>query len=298
MPKGDRLKFKADPEDGTTPVSNLLLEAVAIANLNGTEKGIILYLWRNTYGWLIEGRRLKETRIPQAEVSDVFSVAEKTIQTALKSLYDKRILKRRDIGQGRGYVYSMNTSITEWNSHSIKLDALSKVTRVVRKDRGIQELLPLSETSTLSTLNEAGPEAGKEGSKEAPPLSETSTLGLTKMTGPTLYKESLNKGLNKDVVDLLQPSTPASKYLFEKTSRKRWANKLQREEFEKCEEEVGFAKMKDAIDWALTSGIHNIKSMMTAARKGKINGAHQGHSQSGKKLPNGEQLARDWDDGR
>ena len=52
MPKGDKEILKADPEDGTTPIANLLLEAVAIARLSGKEKGIILYLWRRTYGWL------------------------------------------------------------------------------------------------------------------------------------------------------------------------------------------------------------------------------------------------------
>jgi len=39
MPKGDRQELKADPEDGTTPISNLLLEALAIAKLSGKEKG-------------------------------------------------------------------------------------------------------------------------------------------------------------------------------------------------------------------------------------------------------------------
>jgi len=38
MPKGDRLKLKADPEDGTTPISNLLLEAVAMAKISGLQK--------------------------------------------------------------------------------------------------------------------------------------------------------------------------------------------------------------------------------------------------------------------
>ena len=48
MPKGDRLKLKADPEDGTTPISNLLLEAVAMTKLPGLQTRAILYLWRKT----------------------------------------------------------------------------------------------------------------------------------------------------------------------------------------------------------------------------------------------------------
>jgi len=63
-------------------------------------------------------------------------------------------------------------------------------------------------------------------------------------------------------------NTEASRYLFEKTGRKRWANVLQKEEFEKTEAEVGTERMIQAIDWALVSGISNIKSILTAARKG------------------------------
>lgn len=62
--------------------------------------------------------------------------------------------------------------------------------------------------------------------------------------------------------------TEASRYLFTKTRRKKWANLVQKEEFEKCEAEVGAKRMIEAIDWALISGISNIKSMITAARKG------------------------------
>ncbi|MBA7704170.1 hypothetical protein ES703_112971 [subsurface metagenome] len=68
--------------------------------------------------------------------------------------------------------------------------------------------------------------------------------------------------------DSLAAQTPAAKYLFEKTSRKRWKNLVQKEEFEKVEAQVGEARMKGAIDWALLSGISNIKSILTAAKKG------------------------------
>lgn len=53
MPKGDREKLKADPEDGTTPIAHLLLEAFSIANLTKKELQAVLFLMRRTYGWLI-----------------------------------------------------------------------------------------------------------------------------------------------------------------------------------------------------------------------------------------------------
>ncbi len=49
-----------------------------------------------------------------------------------------------------------------------------------------------------------------------------------------------------------------------------------KEEFEKTETQVGEARMKEAIDWALLSGISNIKSILTAAKKG---GSHAGREQ-------------------
>ena len=38
-------------ENGFTPISNEILEAVAGASLNGTQLRILLLLWRNSYGY-------------------------------------------------------------------------------------------------------------------------------------------------------------------------------------------------------------------------------------------------------
>jgi hypothetical protein len=70
----------------------------------------------------------------------------------------------------------------------------------------------------------------------------------------------------------LQPQTPGTKYLFEKTNRKRWQNLVQKEMFEATEAEVGESRMIEAINWALGSGINNVKSICTAAKKGSNHG--------------------------
>ncbi len=95
-----------------------------------------------------------------------------------------------------------------------------------------------------------------------------------------LSKENLSKENKKGAKapDSLGAQTPASKYLFEKTGRKRWQNLIQKEQFEKAESEVGEARMKEAIEWALTSGISNIKSIITAARRSK-------HGESARQSP-------------
>ena len=69
MSKGDREILKADPEDGTTPIANLLLEAIAIAKLTGREKGILLLLCRKTYGW--QERRVTAVELWQLVLADL-----------------------------------------------------------------------------------------------------------------------------------------------------------------------------------------------------------------------------------
>jgi hypothetical protein len=65
------------------------------------------------------------------------------------------------------------------------------------------------------------------------------------------------------------PRTESSKYFFAKTHRKRWSNSVQRDSFEAAEAQFGYTRMVGAIDWALLSGISNIKSIISAARNGK-----------------------------
>ena len=202
MPKGDKFKLKADPEDGTTPIANLLLEAVAISNLNGTEKGIILYLWRQTYGWLEGEHRLKEATLGQDSLAAAFSTSPRTIYSCLKSLADKKIIVRKDRGSGKGYIYRMNTRIADWNSHSINLKVLKQIAGLNNPIKGSQYLLPSTETSRV----EATPDT------DTPPLKKTSTLPLKKTSGATLYKEILNKYLNK--VSLLDIPSNEHKYFL------------------------------------------------------------------------------------
>jgi len=185
MPKGDKLKLKADPDDGTTPVAHLLLEAVAIANLNGTEKGLILYLWRQTYGWLVEGKRSKEARIPQEELADRMGVSARTVYGALKSLTENNIFVRKDLGQGKGYVYRMNTDISTWKGNTIDLQQLRILSKIEENIEGSQFLLPLNKPSTPA-VNEAN--------KELLPSKKTTTLPRKKTSGRLqYYKEILNQ---------------------------------------------------------------------------------------------------------
>ncbi len=178
MPKGDRYILKADPEDGTTPISNLLLEAVAMAKLSGLQKGAILFLWRQTYGWHVQGKRLKERRIPLSKWRDALNSSSPRVSTALKDLTDKKIILRHQFEGWQGYSYSINTNISEWNSNCIDLELLSKTITVT-------ENVTVTKGATV-TENEKG--TVTENVMEQ--LPKTITPSDTDLAMP---KESLNK---------------------------------------------------------------------------------------------------------
>ena len=133
MPKGDREKLKADPQDGTTPIANLLLEALAITRLGGKEVRACLYLMRRTYGWQINGDRLKEAKIPFKEWKAILNSDAAHTSTLLAGLEQKNIIQRRYLGpkgQNRGYYYSMNTIVAEWSNSCLNKQLLQEMANI------------------------------------------------------------------------------------------------------------------------------------------------------------------------
>lgn len=166
MPKGDRVILKADPEDGTTPISNLLLEAVAIAKLTAREIRAILWLWRRTYGWQKNGGRLKEAIIPLSEWARVLDTDSSHASTVLSLLASKKIFTRIFIGPGKGYHYSMNTRVTEWGNGCINQQRLQEI---VREGLPKTVTVPLPKTVTPSDTNLAMPKERLKKIKESTP---------------------------------------------------------------------------------------------------------------------------------
>lgn len=171
MPKGDREKLKADPEDGTTPIANLLLEALAIAKLTGKEKGVILYLWRRTYGWEKDGKRLKERSISLSEFAKVCNSDTSVASKLLSGLVRRNILRRDFAGPGKGYTYSMNTRVGEWDKSCINQQLLKELSIQPLSKMTIQ---PLSKMTTpldtkLARLNKDKKNLNKEEGENTSP---------------------------------------------------------------------------------------------------------------------------------
>jgi phage replication O-like protein O len=126
VPKGDRAIGKADPLDGTTPVANLLLEALAMAHLSGAEKGAVLFLWRRTYGWQDGNKRKTEDEISLPEWAAALDTNVRYAAKVLNGLVGKRVIQRTDLGKGKGYRYSMNTRVDQWDKSCLNGQELSE----------------------------------------------------------------------------------------------------------------------------------------------------------------------------
>ncbi len=119
MPKGDREKLKADCEDGFTRVSNLILEALSLARLNGTQMAICLFIFRRTYGW-----NRSQDAISLAEFAAACGSSKAYISRQLQDLIKKNIIHRVTYQPGKTPVYTFVTRVTEWDQACIDLEAL------------------------------------------------------------------------------------------------------------------------------------------------------------------------------
>lgn len=133
MPKGDRERLKADIEDGSTAVANLLLEALAASNISGVQKGLVLFLIRRTYGWVKDSEineRFKEDRITLNEWTAAVDSERSYVSRQLRDLIDnKKVIKERPDPNDRRYkLYTINTMIDEWDNSCLNKQRLIKNT--------------------------------------------------------------------------------------------------------------------------------------------------------------------------
>lgn len=120
MPKGDREIMKADCEDGFTKIANLLLEALAMARLNGVQKGICLFLFRRTYGW-----NRSQDAISLEDFAAACGSSRPYISRQINELIKKNIICRLAYQPGKKSVYAFVTCIAAWDQAVIDLEALA-----------------------------------------------------------------------------------------------------------------------------------------------------------------------------
>lgn len=192
MPKGDRLKLKADPEDGTTPIANLLLEAVAMAKLSGLQKGCLLHLWRETYGWVDNtGKRKKEVKISLKEWAEAVDSTNPRVSQTLSDLEHHHIIERRQTSAWGGYYYSLNTKVGTWDKNCINHAKL-------REHINAPDLSEVTQNDTIpnnitNTKKDTIIHSGNSYPKKNGTVTENVTEQLPKTEPPTLYKENIKK---------------------------------------------------------------------------------------------------------
>ncbi|HBX22639.1 MAG TPA: hypothetical protein DEF34_03225 [Desulfotomaculum sp.] len=121
MPKGDREIFKADIDDGYTKIADLLLEALAMAKLNGVQKGICLFIWRRTYGWGI-----KEDRIPLKDFARACDSSESYISKQIKQLVHWKVINRTSYEPGKVPSFTINTRVAQWDKGCLNVQGLNE----------------------------------------------------------------------------------------------------------------------------------------------------------------------------
>ena len=96
-------------------IHNDILEAVAITNLNGTEKSLLLFLFRKTYGW-----NKKDAKISLSEWQAGTRIPRHNLPRALRSLEEKRVIYSVDNGRNRTKTYGFNKYIEQWDASCIR----------------------------------------------------------------------------------------------------------------------------------------------------------------------------------
>jgi phage replication O-like protein O len=123
MPKNDREILKADIEDGYTKIANLILEALALTNLNGKQMAICMFIMRRTYGWGIT-----EDEITLEEIAQACNTDRPYASKMLKVLIDNKIIIRSNYMPGKTPNYGMNTRVAEWDKGCINVQQLQDYT--------------------------------------------------------------------------------------------------------------------------------------------------------------------------
>jgi len=229
---------KPELEDGYTQIEHEVLEKLARTSLAPNQWRVLLFIIRKTCGWHKE-----VDSIANFQIVGGTGLCKAVVSRCLRRLSDLQLITRK--GKSIGFQ-------KDWEKWG-KLAEPSTPEKLA---------IPSTELAESSTeLAESSTELAESSTK-------VSSCAVTQKIKDTITKDTIQKKGGPSPQGL-GAQTPASKYLFEKTGRKRWQNLVQKEQFEKAESEVGEARMKEAIDWALTSGISNIKSIITTSRRKK-----------------------------
>lgn len=158
--KEEKETKKVSLTDGYTRIADLLIEKLAMADLNGREFRILMCVIRKTYGF-----NKSEDWIALSQFVEMTGVSKSNCSSLLSGLEKKRILNVRKIGNDRNL--SINTKIEEWVSNKRVLKNENKQARNENKPPEIKNKSPKNDnhnrdinknTNTKPSLSELSSE--------------------------------------------------------------------------------------------------------------------------------------------
>ena len=177
----------ADPqkENGYTPISNEVLEAVAGTKLNGTQLRILLILWRKSYGYhkseceISLSYLVKSTNSTKSALSREISKLKK-----MNIIFEIEAPNRRHVK-----VYKFNKNYDDWKSETLSNQAtercLNRQQNVTQSDNG--------------KVTELGNEGLSNQATEGYPIRQQGVIQSDNkgLSNQITNKENINKNINK-----------------------------------------------------------------------------------------------------
>jgi|GEM_PF-5085501 len=208
----------ADPqkENGYTPISNEVLEAVAGTKLNGTQLRILLILWRKSYGY-----RKSECEISLSYLVKSTNSTKSALSREISKLKKMNIIFEIEAPNRRHVkVYKFNKNYDDWKSETLSNQAtercLNRQQNVTQSDNGkVTELgneglsnqategYPIRQQGVIQSDNGKVTELGNEGlsnqATEGYPIRQQGVIQSDNkgLSNQITNKENINKNINK-----------------------------------------------------------------------------------------------------
>lgn len=119
MAEGEDRMFELELEKGYCRVPNLLLDALSLVRLNGTQLSVYLYVMRRTIGWNHE-----YDAIPLSDIAAACRISRKNASRQISCLVDKKMIRRLECRNQVTNLYGLVTDPTEWDEDCIDMTAL------------------------------------------------------------------------------------------------------------------------------------------------------------------------------
>jgi len=94
---------------GYFQIDNTLIETLSRTHLSGQELRVLFAIIRKTLGW-----RKDWDRISYSQITEMTGILKQNVHRTIKSLIDRKIIERINIGMFKGYKMRINKNYEQW----------------------------------------------------------------------------------------------------------------------------------------------------------------------------------------